>query len=96
MNAAPIKWEPWITEYTAGHLPIHIRRGRARADNRSVEVYMSRGDESRWCRAWHVGIRIDGRLVFQSGMHTAETKRDAAQDLVYKAYRWFLNTRREP
>ena len=88
MSTSPITWQPWTTEQTRGHLPVHVRRGRVRADGRSVEIYMSRGDESRWCRTWHVGIRIGAELVFQSGMHTAETKRDAASDLVHMAARW--------
>jgi len=84
----PVKWGTWAWEGCGGHLPTHVRRGQVRKDKRIVEIYMSRGDESRYCRTWHVGIRIDGNLVFQSGMHTAETKRDAEQDLIHKAYQW--------
>lgn len=84
MTRRLIKWGAWDTEHTAGHLPTYVRRGVS-PDGKSVEIYMSRGDEGRWCRTWHVGIRIDNSLVFQSGMHTAETKRDAQADLVHKA-----------
>lgn len=82
-----IKWEPWTTEHTLGHLPTHVRKGRAQ-DGRLVEIYMSRGDESRWCRTWHIGIRINGVLIHQSGMHTAEDKRSAKSDLVHMACSW--------
>jgi hypothetical protein len=53
---------------------------------------MSRGDDSRFCRTWHAGIIIDKTLVYQSGMHTAETKRDAKADLVHMATRWLDRT----
>ena len=92
MSVAPIKWESWTTEQTPGHLPTHVRRGRVRADDRHVEIYMSRGEESRWCRTWHIGIRIGGKLLFQSGMHSAETKRDAKSDLVHMTYQWLERT----
>jgi len=84
----PVKWGPWVWEGSGGSLPSRVRRGCSRSDKRTVEIYMSRGDEGRFCRTWHVGISIDGVLVFQSGMHTAQNKRDAEQDLIHKAYQW--------
>lgn len=85
MSARPIRWKPWRVEYVAGHLPTHVRDGVVRADERPVLIYLSRGDEGRYCRTWHVAIWIAGRCAYQSGMATAEDKRTAMSDLVYRA-----------
>lgn len=84
----PIQWEAWRTEHHAGHLPTLIRDGKVRATGQSVTIYLSRGDESRYCRSWHVAVWIGGKCVFQSGMETAEDKQTAKADLVYRANRW--------
>ena len=85
MTARLIKWTPWRVEHYAGHLPTHVREGVVRSTERAVKVYLSRGDEGRYCRTWHVAVWIDGKCVYQRGMEIAEDKRTAMSDLMHRA-----------
>lgn len=88
MPIQPIKWEPWRTEHSFGHLPTLVRDGVIRATGRSVTIYLSRGDESRFCKTWHVAVWIGSKCVYQSGAEIAADKQTAKSNLMHRANRW--------
>lgn len=82
-----IKWEAWRTTHSFGHLPTLVRDGVVRATGRSVEISLTRGDENRFCKTWHVAVWIGGKCLYQSGSEIAADKQTAKANLVYRANR---------